>query len=136
MGNRIRPTRSGLFAIELLIAVGVFIFCAAICLGLFVKAETISADSVDLNRAVNEARSAAECYKAVGGDLEKTAALVGGSVSGDKLTVVYDSDWNVLQGAVQVSYTLELDSKSSKVSVTSGSEELLNWPVAVLEVAG
>ena len=76
--ERIKPTRSGLFAIELLIAVGVFSLCAAICVGLFVRSEVMSQDSADLNRAVTEARSAAECFKAVGGDLEKTAELTGG----------------------------------------------------------
>ena len=35
--ERIKPTRSGLFAIELLIAVGVFSLCAAICVGLFLS---------------------------------------------------------------------------------------------------
>ena len=78
--ERIKPTRSGLFAIELLIAVGVFSLCAAICVGLFVRSEVMSQDSADLNRAVTEARSAAECFKAVGGDLEKTAELTGGSL--------------------------------------------------------
>lgn len=81
--ERIKPTRSGLFAIELLIAVGVFSLCAAICVGLFVRSEVMSQDSADLNRAVAEARSAAECFKAVGGDLEKTAELTGGQIIGD-----------------------------------------------------
>ena len=79
--ERIKPTRSGLFAIELLIAVGVFSLCAAICVGQFVRSEVMSQDSADLNRAVAEARSAAECFKAVGGDLEKTAELTGGRVN-------------------------------------------------------
>ena len=37
MRERIKPTRSGLFAIELLISIGVFSLCAAICVGLFVR---------------------------------------------------------------------------------------------------
>ena len=39
--ERIRPTRSGLFMIELLIAVGVFTLCAAVCVGLFVRSEVM-----------------------------------------------------------------------------------------------
>ena len=51
MEERIRPTKSGLFAIELLIAVGVFSLCAAICVGLFVRSEVMSQESADLTRA-------------------------------------------------------------------------------------
>ena len=69
MGQRIRPSRSGLVAIELVIAVGVFALCAAIAIGLLVRAELSSGESADLTRAVSEARTAAECYKAAGGDL-------------------------------------------------------------------
>ena len=60
MDERVRPTRSGLFTIELLVAVGVFTLCAAICVGLFVRSEVISRDSADLNRAVTEAQRVAE----------------------------------------------------------------------------
>ena len=88
--ERVKPTRSGLFAIELLIAVGVFSLCAAICVGLFVRSEVMSQDSADLNRAVSEARSAAECFKAAGGDLERTAQLTGGQMMGDTVCVSYD----------------------------------------------
>ena len=74
MGDeRIRPTRSGLFMIELLIAVGVFTFCAAVCVGLFVRSEVMSRESADLTRMTTEARNIVECWKAVGGDFEKTA---------------------------------------------------------------
>ena len=93
MDGRIRPTKSGLFAIELLIAVGIFSLCAAICMGLFVRSEVMSQDAADLNRAVSAARSAAECYKAAGGDLDKTAELTGGRVEKGRLLLAYDQDW-------------------------------------------
>ena len=108
--ERIKPTRSGLFAIELLIAVGVFSLCAAICVDLFVRSEVMSQDSADLNRAVTEARSAAECFKAVGGDLEKTAELTGGkSKPLDKVGAVYN----------YVVHSLTYD-RAKAASVTSG----------------
>ena len=93
MRERIKPTRSGLFAIELLISIGVFSLCAAICVGLFVRSEVISQTSADLSRAVSEARSAAECYKAAGGNLEKTADLIGGTLENGTLRLYYDQDW-------------------------------------------
>ena len=74
--ERIRSTRSGLFAIELLITIGVFSLCAAISIGLFVQAEIISRDSSDLNFAINAARSVSEVFKASEGDLEETLRVL------------------------------------------------------------
>ena len=144
MGERIKPTRSGLFAIELLIAVGIFSLCAAICVGLIVRAEVISRDSADLNRAVTEARSAAECFKAAGGDLEETARLTGGKVvDRDVLFLEYDANWNKLDSGAVSTYVLMLLSSqedgyiSAVLSVrrTETNEDILAWDIAVLEEA-
>ncbi len=148
--ERIKPTRSGLFAIELLIAVGVFSLCAAICVGLFVRSEVMSQDSADLNRAVTEARSAAECFKAVGGDLEKTAELTGGQISGDTtLFISYDQSWHKLdagaEGAFDITLTLRPEDGYTGASLsvqrydrtekeTTGTT-ILFWEIAALEVA-
>lgn len=148
--ERIKPTRSGLFAIELLIAVGVFSLCAAICVGLFVRSEVMSQDSADLNRAVTEARSAAECFKAVGGDLEKTAELTGGQISGDTtLFISYDQSWHKLdagaEGAFDITLTLRPEDGYTGASLsvqrydrtekeTTGTT-ILFWNIAALEVA-
>ena len=150
MDERIKPTKSGLFAIELLIAVGVFSLCAAICVGLFVRSEIISQDSADLNQAVTAARSASECFKAAGGDLQRTAELTGGEVSNGVLFLEFDGDWQKLPagepGTFELTMTLqtaESDSYSSALldvkrwtrseTVTVG-ESFLVWEVAALEV--
>ena len=150
MGERIKPTRSGLFAIELLIAVGIFSLCAAICVGLIVRAEVMSRDSADLNRAVTEARNAAECFKAAGGDLEETARLTGGKLAdGGKLILEYDANWNKPDPGTVVTYELTLLSSpgdgyaGASLSVKrydvrdglSTGEEILVWDIAVLEAA-
>ena len=132
MEERIQPTRSGLFAIELLITVGIFTLCAAICVGLFVRAEVMSRDSADLNRAVTEARNAAECFKAAGGDLEETARLTGGELAEDTLLLRYDGDHELTLAPVR-----EEGYVSAVVSVrrTDTDEEILVWDIAVLEEA-
>ncbi len=164
MRERIKPTRSGLFAIELLIAVGVFSLCAAICVGLFVRSEVISQESDDLNRAVNAARSAAECFKAAGGDLDRTAELTGGVVKDGKLQVVYDGRWQLVGDCgteVDTVFLLEIEnfdfsvisgpndnyaraslrivgplgSEALMKENLSGPEAILTWSVAALEVA-
>lgn len=148
--ERIKPTRSGLFAIELLIAVGVFSLCAAICVGLFVRSEVMSQDSAGLNRAVAEARSAAECFKAVGGDLEKTAELTGGQIIGDTtLFISYDQSWHKLDAGAESAFDITLTLRpedgytGASLSVqrydrtekeTTGTTFLF-WEIAVLEVA-
>ena len=137
MDNRLRPTRSGLFTIELLIAVGVFIFCAAICLGLFAKAETVSSESADLNMAVNKARSVSEGYKACGGDVSATAKFYGADESNGSFSLYYDSAWNPVSDPASASFTLTITEKDDEaiVSVGNAEKELVSWPVAVLEVA-
>ena len=150
MRERIKPTRSGLFAIELLISVGVFSLCAAICVGLFVRSEVLSQDSANLNRAVIEARSAAECFKAAGGDLEKTAQLTGGEISGGSaLFLKYDENWNKPGPGAAVVFELTLlptpedGYTSASVSVKrydvrdgeTVGESILDWDIAALEVA-
>ena len=148
--ERIKPTRSGLFAIELLIAVGVFSLCAAICVGLFVRSEVMSQDSAGLNRAVAEARSAAECFKAVGGDLEKTAELTGGQIIGDTtLFISYDQSWHKLDAGAESAFDITLTLRpedgytGASLSVqrydrtekeTTGTTFLF-WEIAALEVA-
>lgn len=161
MEERIRPTRSGLFAIELLIAVGIFSLCAAICVGLFVRAEVMSRHSADLNQAVTQARSAAECYKAAGGDLERTAELTGGSVEGGRLVLAFDGDsWQSVGECgtgVDSVFLLELTPEeaqgvaAARLRVTGplasgtleedallaeaeAAEPLVDWDVAALEV--
>ena len=108
MRERIKPTRSGLFAIELLISVGIFSLCAAICVGLFVRSEVMSQNSADLNRAVTEARNTAECFKASGGNMERTAQLSGGKLTGNTLFLEYDENWGKLDPGTPGTFELVL----------------------------
>lgn len=160
MEERMRPTRSGLFSIELLIATGVFSLCAAICVGLFVRSEVISQRSADLNRAVTEARNMAECFKAAGGDLRRTAELTGTVLeSENRLTALYDQDWQPVAGdcgtGIESLFLLELTRQeadgfaSAELRVTGPvkaesllvsdvlaqeGEALVSWNIAALEV--
>ena len=150
MLERIKPTRSGLFAIELLISVGIFSLCAAVCVGLFVRSEVMSQDSANLNWAITEARNAAECFKAAGGNMEKTAQITGGKLAaGTTIFLEYDEDWNKLDPGIPGTFELVLISSpkdgftSASVSVkrydgrdgVAAGELLLSWEIAALEVA-
>ncbi|MBD5155156.1 MAG: hypothetical protein HDT15_08850 [Oscillibacter sp.] len=159
MQERIKPTRSGLFAIELLIAVGIFSMCAAICVGLFVRSEVMSQDSASLNRAVSEARNVAECFKAAGGDVKKTAELIGGQIPADYelyhyFNLYFDKNWNRVSSFSEImggkgGYVLHLDQTQAYSSYTDAVVEvfrvdgrenyadvyILSWDIAALEVA-
>lgn len=143
MNERVRPTRSGLFTIELLAAVGVFTLCAAICVGLFVRSEVISRESADLNRAVTEAQRVAECFKAAGGDVSRTAQLAGGTSGATALTIRYDADWQRLDADTGETFRLDLEASeqegfvSAELSIAraDGTGRLLYWPIAALEAA-
>lgn len=137
--ERIRPTKSGLFMIELLIAVGVFAFCAAVCVSLFVYSEAMSRDSADLTRAVTEAKNAVECWKASGGDLERTALLYGGHVENGVLELRFDRDWNRSDADAEgfcLRLTRERDDGAAcgtvRVSEAGTDEPLLDWQIAAL----
>ncbi len=129
MEDRVRPTKSGLFAIELLIAVGVFVFCAVVCLGVFARAELESRDSAELELAMNAARNAAECFKAAGGDLSETAELCRGAVRDGALEQDLGGGLllRLVPSPAEGYWTGEL-------FVARDETELLRWTVAALEV--
>lgn len=149
MNERVRPTKTGLFMTELLICVGVFSLCAAVCVGLFVKSEVISQNSADLTRAVAEARNAAECFKAAGGDLERTAALTGGEAAAeDALFLEFDKNWEKLPPGTRGAFELAIltvpgdGSANASLSVKrwtenengAAGEDILLWTISALEV--
>lgn len=119
MEERIRPTKSGLFSIELLLCVGVFVFCAAVCTGIFVKAELTSRESAELNAAVSEARNVAELFQAAGGSLEQVSAYSGGRLEDGGVVVLRDG------------LVLRL-TQTGILTVSGGERTLLEWRVAVL----
>ena len=149
MNERVRPTKTGLFMTELLICVGVFSLCAAVCVGLFVKSEVISQNSADLTRAVAEARNAAECFKAAGGDLERTAALAGGEAAAeDALFLEFDKSWEKLAPGTRGAFELAIltvpgdGCANATLSVKRWTEnengavgeDILLWTISALEV--
>lgn len=79
--------RASLLLMEQLIMVLVFALSAAICLQIFVKANTVSRDTARQDTAVTLAQNGAEVLKACGGDLQEAARILGGNVTEETLTV-------------------------------------------------
>jgi len=92
-------SKAGLFLIELIIIIAFFAVASSYNMRLFVQAHVISAASESLNMAVNASQSAAECFRAVGGDKERMLSLLPGSMSNgdresdDQIIVKYNSEW-------------------------------------------
>lgn len=65
MNQRSKP-KSQLFLMEFLVVLLLFAVCSAICISAFVRADHISRDSVQLNRALTLGQSIGEEVKATG----------------------------------------------------------------------
>jgi hypothetical protein len=71
-----RKSHSGVFLIEMIGVVFFFLLCAGICTRIFIKADLISREAADLNRAVLIAQSSGEVYKERGMEgLKETFSL-------------------------------------------------------------
>ena len=124
----------GLLVIELVMAVGVFALCAAICVGLFVQADRVSRDSAALGQAVNVSQNTVERYKTVQGDLEQLAQDWGRRCTEDGALVRwcsgFDSDWQPVQAEGEYQMTITPQSaegyRKADLSVQqTGSDETL-----------
>lgn len=81
--------KTGLFLMELILAILFFSLAAAICVQLFVKSHTISERSIALNHSILLAQNTAEIFYATDGDLTEMASLLG---SGESSVTVGTTD--------------------------------------------
>jgi hypothetical protein len=116
MGRRF--SKSGLFLMELVIAIGFFAVASAVCAQLFADAHTTSKKGSDLSMAVVAAESAAEEFKAAA-----NAEIVPGT---DKI-LYYGSDWQ------PAASDLMLGAPYATVITYSAEERLLVADIAVYE---
>ena len=79
--------KASLVLLEQLIMILVFALAAAICLQIFVKADSISQETARLGQAQMLAQNAAETVKAADGDLTQAAAVLGGNADNTVLTL-------------------------------------------------
>ena len=125
--------KTGLFLVELIIALLLFAFCAAICVQIFVSARQKAQDSENLSHSVFLATSAAECYKATNGDMKKVAALLGvNSDGGDILVIQYDADWGVFVATGDYKYYLYLEKNPDGTASIEIAEDAKAEPANVI----
>ena len=88
-------SKSTLFLMEQIIVIAVFALCAAVCVNIFVESYLMTVGSRQKNDAIIIAENYAECYKAVSGDLNAAASIIGASLSNGALKTYYNDEWNV-----------------------------------------
>lgn len=90
----IKRSKRSLLLIEMGILLMFFAFSAAVCVNIFVNAQTKSMQSGDLNKAVLSAQSIEEIISGHRNDLETVQALLQAEKSADGVYVMYyDKDW-------------------------------------------
>ena len=107
-------SKSGLFLMELILAILFFALAGAICVRLFVAAHFISRDTREANRAAALAQSAAACVQAADGDLQEAAALLSAEAGqSGSVIVFYDADWQTAP-ADTAAYRMEIAPAASE----------------------
>jgi hypothetical protein len=96
--NRNSSSKTGLFLMELIIAILFFSLAGAVCIQLFVRSHVISRDSVILNHCILQVQNTAETFYGCNGDLDQMAELLGGFTYTPQeepiLTIMFDEDFN------------------------------------------
>ena len=105
--NSTSNKRSGLLLIELVLSLLIFSLCAGICLRIFAFAKVIADDSHALTGAIFAATTAAEQYKASGGNIYAETR--------------YDADWNEADNGIYLLSLFETDDGAKVVVATSKS---------------
>lgn len=125
MNNR---SRTVLFLMEILVVIVIFAVCAAACVKIFTEAYITANNARDLNSALLAAKSSAESYKAVSGDLSAWSSITGGHISTDETAFIfYDKEWKSCDES-KAAYILRL--------TCSKTNNLLSGNVAVCGIAG
>ena len=86
-------SKSGLFLMELIIAICFFAVSSAICVQLFAHAHTLSQRSKGIQMAVLNAQSVAEGFRGLEGDVEALAILWQVSAHDGGFVAWFDDNW-------------------------------------------
>lgn len=104
MKNR-TSSRTGLFLMELILAVLLFALASVLCIQMFVKSHTLSKSSVELNHGILWAQNVAESFYGCNGDVFSMSELFEGcsyeirEERGEYLTLLFDEDFAPIEAS-------------------------------------
>lgn len=116
MSRKDKPQTSGLFLLELLLAILFFSIASTVCVRFFVKAHLLSADSGSLNMSVYESTGIAEVIRSSSNEKQAVSILSRLYPYADSdtsvFTVYYDSDFQACTSddavyAIETTFTYE-----------------------------
>lgn len=111
-------SRTGLFLMELILAILLFALASVLCIQMFVKSHTLSKSSVELNHSILWAQNVSEIFYGCNGNGSEISSLLAGclyeplSEGGYRLTILFDDEFQVLPAtadsleAIDFSYRL------------------------------
>ena len=106
-------SKSGLFLMELIIAIAFFAVSSAVCVQLFAMAHNLSSRSVGIQMAVMNAQSAAESFKSTGGDIDSMTSILQSSVVDDTLVLGFDENWIRSSHDIRFVMVVEIDASTA-----------------------
>lgn len=130
-----RSTKNRIMLIELALAIFTFSVCAAVCIGAFSAAKSVSEDSSNLTWAVFAAENAAEAFHAADTP-EEIALMLGGVAANNTVTVGYDNNW--MNTSQDEAFSLEIkiindgQLKKAQLCVYNVSGEIFSMTTAKL----
>ncbi len=120
-----RSSHSGLFLLEMILAILAFSLVSAVCLQLFVKAHTLGQDTKDLDMAVRQTTSVASVLTQTEAPMEYLKTLYPDALTdnaGRSATLCYDQDYQPCKEqdcAYQMQITASpLDGQTTVYSIT------------------
>ncbi|MGM9521429.1 MAG: hypothetical protein ACI3VB_03010 [Oscillospiraceae bacterium] len=113
--------------LEITIMLLVFSICAAVCLSVFCSARSTAEEADKLTGAAMWAQSAAEAFKASGGDLELTARILGGRYGSSTVTMGFDENWQ--SEGDEYMLTLTDDGGEAEILILDGEKLLFSMKV-------
>ena len=111
-------SKSGLFLMELIIAIAFFAVSSAVCVQLFAMAHNLSSRSVGMQMAVMNAQSAAESFKLTGGDIDSMTYVLQASVIDGRIVAGFDENWNMASSDVRFEMIIETDTSTALATAT------------------
>lgn len=120
-------SKTGLFLMELIIAILFFSLASAVCIQLFVQSHIVSRQSVELNYGVLWAQNTAELFYGCNGNAEQMAALLENSDiqnNGNRhtLTLLFDRDFHSLDQEQQIKNSPDTAVYRLKADISEDSE--------------
>ena len=131
-----QKSKSTLALMEQVIMILVFAVTAAFCVQAFVKAELLSRQLSERDKAVGVCQTAAETVKALHGNMEQAADFLGGTAGKEEFVLYYSKTWeHVSKQEAEYTLLLSLQEETEylakgEVTVFSATgEEIFSLPV-------